>query len=105
MTRRRGGDEPTPLDALLAAVAADLGSAPPADINLLVDGWTQILGTQLADGLVPNALVDGVLTVVVADPARRAQLRFEAPEIQAKVNEFFDRDLVRDVRAIAAKRP
>ena len=101
---RRSGPEPTALDALLNAVTTELTGTNHDDMSRLVDEWAQILGPELADGLVPVALVDGVLNVAVEDSARRAQLAFEETAILGRLNAFFGRTLVERLRPVRPPR-
>jgi predicted nucleic acid-binding Zn ribbon protein len=70
--------EPAPLRDVLDRVAHDLEGAPSGTIATIVHCWTELVGAELAAVAQPGSLADGVLTVVVDDPAVATALRHRA---------------------------
>jgi len=70
LTGRGGrGGEPAQIGEVLDHLAHDLDGASSTTIGAIVRYWPEIVGAELAEVAHPGSLSEGVLTVVVDDPA------------------------------------
>ena len=67
---------PTPIGRSLDRVTTSLGMARSDDLRGVFGGWRELVGEQVAAHARPRSLRDGVLVVVVDDPAWATQLRW-----------------------------
>jgi predicted nucleic acid-binding Zn ribbon protein len=82
------GDEPDPatLPQLLDTVLAGMG-APKADTIIAIhEGWSTIVGDELAGHAQPLAVEDGCLRVGVDSPAWASHLRWSEREIVTRID-------------------
>ncbi|WP_421118000.1 DciA family protein [Aquihabitans daechungensis] len=93
------GDEPDPatLPQLLDTVLAGMG-APKADAIIAIhEGWSTIVGDELAGHAQPLAVEDGCLRVGVDSPAWASHLRWSEREIVARVDRLVGAGVVTSV--------
>lgn len=79
--RRRG--EPTPLAETLDAVRRELGLGDPGQFETIRSGWSEAVGSALAERSRALDLRDGVLRIRADDAVAATELRYRATEIQA----------------------
>lgn len=96
--------DPVPIADALDAVARDLHGAQTSTISTIVARWSDIVGPELAAVAAPGSLSDGVLTVVVSDPAASTALRRDAGAIAARLAALCGPGVVRQVRARVRRR-
>jgi predicted nucleic acid-binding Zn ribbon protein len=96
--RESRGDEPVPLRDALNRVGAELGMPAPDAIGAVHARWEEIVGPDVARHARPSGVRDGVLTVVVDDPAWATQLRFLEAEIVRAAAAVAGPEIVREVR-------
>ena len=93
------GDEPDPatLPQLLDTVLAGMG-APKADAIIAIhEGWSTVVGDELADHAQPLAIEDGCLRVGVDSPAWASHLRWSEREIVHRVDRLVGAGVVTSV--------
>lgn len=100
----RPARDPVPLRAVLDAVTRDLEGASTDVITTIVQAWPDIVGAQLASVAQPGALVDGTLTVIVADAAAATALRHQAGALRDRLAARCGPGVVRALR-VRVRRP
>ena len=104
MSRRRGGDDPTPLGDALAALGEQFGLTGCDAAVQLSRRWDEVVGADVADHSRPGAVRDGVLTVVVDAAVWATQLRYLEAVIVERAGAVVGSDTVRSVRVRVAGR-
>ena len=100
------GEEPDParLPQLLDTVLAGMG-APRADAIVSIhEGWSTIVGEELADHAQPVSIEDGCLRVGVDSPAWASHLRWSEREIIARVERLVGGGVVTSVSTRIVRR-
>lgn len=101
---RRSDDGPRPArESLDKVVGRFAGSSAPA-LTAVFAGWAEIAGPQLAEHARPRSLADGVLVVVVDDPAWATQLTFLGADLVRRCHEITGTDSVERVEVRVAGR-
>jgi predicted nucleic acid-binding Zn ribbon protein len=95
-------DEPRPLAEHLAALRDELGLPDAADVTGLADGWSAVVGPDLAGHCRPGTVHGDVLVVVVDTPAVATPLRYLEGAILEYVNGRLGGREVRRVRVRGA---
>ncbi|MGH8918216.1 MAG: DUF721 domain-containing protein [Actinomycetes bacterium] len=98
LPKRRAEREPRPLAGSLERLAASLGAARPQVLTQVFSGWDQLVGANVAAHATPVSLREGVLVVVVDQPAWATQLRFLSADLCRRLNEAAGDDTVRDLQ-------
>ena len=99
MSARPGrSDEPRRLRDSLAEVSADLGLPEPDGLALLIDGWQDLVGAEIARHCRLTSLRDGVLRVTVDSAPRATQLRYLQTELVERSAAMLGPGLVRELR-------
>jgi predicted nucleic acid-binding Zn ribbon protein len=70
---------------VLGRVARRIGGPSPDVVAALFSRWEALVGTQIADHCRPVSVRNGVLDVVVDQPAWASQIRYMSTEILAVV--------------------
>ncbi len=83
---RDRADDPVVLRDVLDAVAADLEGPASETIGTIVRSWPELVGADLVGVARPGSLIDGVLTVVVDEPAAATALRQRAGQLRARLD-------------------
>jgi predicted nucleic acid-binding Zn ribbon protein len=78
----RGRRDPASLRSVLDRVANDLEGAPSGTIATIMHSWVELVGPDLAAVAQPGSLAEGVLTVVVDEPAVATALRHRAAALR-----------------------
>ncbi len=97
-------DDPQPVGEALAALARDLGIADPKVLGALHTRWEEVVGDQLASHARPRALLDGVLTIEVEDPAWATQVRYLGDALKERAAAILGEGSVRSVRVVVVGR-
>ena len=94
---RQTDHEPVALGGLLDAVLAGLG-APSGDVLTVVyQGWSVLVGSEVALHAKPVGIVDGRLKVVADSPAWASHLRWAEAELLDHLAELVGADAVTSV--------
>ena len=80
-----GDVDPRPVAESLDRVTRALGAPRARELATLFSRWETIVGREIAQHAAPRSLRDGVLIVVVDQPAWATQLRYLAPELLARI--------------------
>ena len=78
---------PRPVGESLNRVAASLGVPDAATLPAVFGGWDDLVGVRVAAHARPRHLRDGVLVVVVDEPAWATQLRYLEADLLARLEE------------------
>lgn len=82
-----GGDvDPRPVADSLDRVARAFGAPRSRVLATLFSRWETVVGREIADHAVPRSVRDGVLVLVVDQPAWATQLRYLVPELLARID-------------------
>jgi predicted nucleic acid-binding Zn ribbon protein len=57
-------------------------------LGVVFSKWAELVGAEIADHAQPRSLRQGVLTVVVDEPAWAAQLRYLTSDLLARISAF-----------------
>ena len=79
-------DDPAPMSGSLDRVLSSLGGGSAATLVLLARRWAEIAGVELAARARPSGLSEGVLLLMVDDPAWIPEVRFQAGSLVDRVN-------------------
>jgi predicted nucleic acid-binding Zn ribbon protein len=90
--------EPQPVAGSLENVAARLGVPSPQVLARVFSGWERLVGANVAAHATPVSLRDGVLVVMVDQPAWATQLRFLTADVRRRLNEAAGDEAVGDVQ-------
>ncbi len=66
--------------------------------------WNKIVGKPIADKTDAVDCDDGVLKVFCPDPVWRNELVFLKKDIIKKINKYFGREIIKDIRFVAYRR-
>ena len=93
--------------AAVGRLLADTFHGTPLELRLsearIWQTWDEVVGSQIAAQARPNAIRDGVLTVLVASAPWMQQLNFLKGEIRERLNSQLGAELVRDIYLKAGK--
>jgi len=100
------GDEPDPatLPQLLDAVMAGLGAPKEDAVVAIHDGWSTLVGDELAGHAHPLSVADGCLRVGVDSPAWASHLRWSEREIVARAERLLGAGVVTSVSTRIVRR-
>jgi predicted nucleic acid-binding Zn ribbon protein len=90
--------DPIPLADALAAVRAELGLPDGDAFQVLVDGWSDVVGPDVAAHAHLDSLHDGTVSVVVDSTLWASQLRYLETMIRDRANDLVGRVVVHAVR-------
>lgn len=85
---------PRPVRASLDALARKLGAPKASVLELLFDGWADVVGDAIASHAHPLALRNGALAVGVDNPAWATELRSLTPQILERCAALAGADVV-----------
>ncbi len=77
--------DPRPVAESLDRVARALGAPQARSLATLFSRWEAVVGPEIAQHTEPRSVRDGVLVLVVDQPAWAAQLRYLVPELLARI--------------------
>lgn len=98
------GPDPAKLPALLDAVLAGMG-APKVDAIISIhEGWSGVVGEELASHAHPLSIEDGCLRVGVDSPGWANHLRWSEAEIVARIDRLVGAGVVTSVRTRIVRR-
>jgi predicted nucleic acid-binding Zn ribbon protein len=80
--------DPRRVGEYLDPAARGLGVPKAGILGIVFSKWADLVGPEIAAHAEPGSLRDGVLTVVVDQPAWAAQLRYLGSDLVAKIAEF-----------------
>ncbi len=76
---------PRPVAESLDRVTRAFGAPRARVLAALFSRWETVVGHEIAEHAAPRSLRDGVLVVLVDQPAWATQLRYLAPELLARI--------------------
>jgi predicted nucleic acid-binding Zn ribbon protein len=80
--------EPRKIGEYLDETTRGMGVPKAGILAVVFSKWSELVGQEIASHAEPRALRDGVLTVVVDQPAWAAQLGYLAADLVAKIAVF-----------------
>lgn len=80
--------EPRKVGECLDRATRGLGVPKAGTLGVVFSKWVELVGPEIASHAEPRSLRDGVLTVVVDQPAWAAQLRYLGSDLVAKIASF-----------------
>ena len=92
--------DPRHVGEVLARLAGELGVTNPTATSDLLQGWPEIVGSEIAEHARPARLRDGVLTVEVDAPEWATHLRYLAADVVRRVGEAVGDHVVEEVRLV-----
>jgi predicted nucleic acid-binding Zn ribbon protein len=90
--------DPIPIADALAAVRAELGLPATDAFRALVEGWSDVVGSDVAAHARLDSLHDGTVSVVADSPLWASQLRYLETTIRERANRLVGSDVVHAVR-------
>jgi hypothetical protein len=96
-------DEPVRVDAVAAAISADLGSAPLDVVAVVAERLAGWLEPRIADLVEVRSLVDGELVVETADASTAADLGYRREELAQLIGSALGPGVVRKVRVVVKR--
>jgi predicted nucleic acid-binding Zn ribbon protein len=95
-----GGDarDPIPIADALAAVRAELGLPDTDAFRVLVEGWAEVVGRDVAAHARLDSLHDGIVSVVADSNLWASQLRYLETSIRDRANDLAGGTVVHAVR-------
>lgn len=97
--------EPRPLSASLGRLAASLGAPAPSILSAVFARWEAIVGPDVAAHARPLTLRDGVLVIVVDQPAWATELNHLKADLLRRIGEAAGAAEVTEVRVRVAGPP
>ena len=98
MTQRRDHKGPRPISGILRDVLKECGLSERIRERDLIDGWTAMVGPEIAAHSRAVDIQDGVLVIDADHGAWRQELSLLIPEIIRKFNAAYGDGAVREVR-------
>lgn len=77
--------DPRPVADSLDRVTRALGAPQAGSLATLFSRWEAVVGAEIAQHAEPRSVRDGVLVLVVDQPAWATQLRYLGPELLARI--------------------
>lgn len=77
--------DPRPVAESLDRITRAFGAPRARDLAALFSRWETVVGPEIAQHAEPRSLRDGVLILLVDQPAWATQLRYLAPELLARI--------------------
>jgi predicted nucleic acid-binding Zn ribbon protein len=78
--------DPRPVSESLDRVTRALGAPKARELATLFARWETVVGREIAQHAEPRSLRDGVLILLVDQPAWATQLRYLVPELLARIS-------------------
>ncbi|WP_426570679.1 DUF721 domain-containing protein [Aquihabitans sp. McL0605] len=98
------GPEPSALAGLLDTVLAGMGAPKAEAIIQIHEGWSTVVGDELAGHAQPVAIEDGCLRVGVDSPAWASHLRWSEREIIGRLDRLVGPGVVTSVSTRIVRR-
>ena len=98
MTDAADARDPIPIADALAAVRAEFGLPDTDAFRALVDGWSEVVGQDVAAHAQLETLRDGTVSIVADSPLWASQLRYLETTIRERANDLVGGDVVHSVR-------
>jgi predicted nucleic acid-binding Zn ribbon protein len=90
--------DPVPIADALAAVRAELGLPDTDAFRVLVEGWSDVVGPEVAAHAQLDSLHDGTASVVADSTLWASQLRYLETTIRDRANDLVGSVVVHAVR-------
>jgi predicted nucleic acid-binding Zn ribbon protein len=90
-------EDPRPIGDALARVRRELGTPDPGRLEEIRAAWRGIVGDALADHSRPLYVRDGVLRIVVEDPAWAGQFRYLNDTLVATLAQRFPKVAITEI--------
>ena len=103
--RTAEGRSPRPVSESLGALARSLGAPGVGVLAAVFAHWEELVGPDIAAHAHPRSLRDGVLVVVVDQPAWATQLRFLSGDVLARLHEAAGPTEVRELQVRVSGEP
>jgi hypothetical protein len=100
-----GDVDPRPVADSLDRLTKAIGAPRAGVLAALFSGWETVVGREIAQHAEPRSLRDGVLIVVVDQPAWATQLRYLAPELLGRIHGGVAGSAVTEIQIRVAARP
>jgi predicted nucleic acid-binding Zn ribbon protein len=97
-------DDPAPIRAAIAEVAAGLGVEQPLETARIFNCWETVVGVELASRCRPTSLRGGVLRVRMESAVWASEIRYLADEIIKRVNRAVGSNVVHEIKPWVASR-
>ena len=95
--------DPVKIGALLGRMVEREGWRGRLAVGRLREGWTAIVGDQIAAKSMPGKLSDGVLLLFAESGPWAAELALLAPRLAVKCDAYLGGGLVREVKVVASR--
>ncbi|MBI2821280.1 MAG: DUF721 domain-containing protein [Acidobacteria bacterium] len=87
-----------PIGDFMAQLARDFSDQPLVVEVILRGQWRTLLGERISNNSLPGSFQDGILQVTVSDPHWGVELGRLSEDIRKRLNGFFGKDVVREIR-------
>ncbi len=102
---RSDGRDPKLLGDAVEALLADHGWSTANAVAGLMARWSQVVGADLADHVVPESFTDGQLILRADSTAWATQVRLLLPQLRAAIDREVGRGPVADISVVGPQAP